>query len=330
MALGLTRRIGAAALMSFAGTTALHAAPGRPVEWQTGFQDPVTPVAEAIQVLDDGLLYVITAITLFVLALLAYVMWRFRESANPEPSRTTHNTMIEVAWTVIPVLILVGIAIPSFRLLYMQYDFPKPDVVVKAIGNQWYWSYEYPDEGEDVAFDANIVTDEDVLKRNMGSEAFDAKYGNYEGLERENVLLNDARDLWGKYKMIRLLSTDYAMVVPVNKVVHLLTTSRDVLHNWTVPSFGSKVDSVPGRVNATWFKATQTGTFYGQCSELCGGKHAYMPITVRVVEEPLYQKWLAARKSGDDDKIDAMREEIIQALHSDDKKSVASLAEKNN
>ncbi|MGI9569390.1 MAG: cytochrome c oxidase subunit II, partial [Desulfobulbia bacterium] len=189
------------------------------------------------------------------------VILRFNEKANPEPSKTTHNTTLEVLWTVIPIFILIIIAVPSFRLLFAQYSFPPADVTIKAIGNQWYWSYEYPDS--DVSFDSVMLEGDDLeAARKAGFEA------------------------------PRLLAVDNRVVVPVNKVVLVLVTASDVIHNWTIPAFGSKIDAVPGRVTRTWFKAEKTGVYYGQCSELCGIRHAFMPIAVHVVEQPVYDNWL--------------------------------------
>jgi cytochrome c oxidase subunit 2 len=197
----------------------------------------------------------ITVITLFVLALLVYVVVKFNAKANPVPSKTTHNTLIEVAWTLIPVLILVGIAVPSFRLLFLQLDLPKADLTVKATGKQWYWSYSYPDNGK-FEFDSLMVAD----------------------------------------KQPRLLGVDNEMVVPVNKVIRVQTTGADVIHAFAVPAFGIKIDSIPGRLNETWFKATKTGTYYGQCSELCGKDHAFMPIAVRVVSDQEFAEWVEGAK----------------------------------
>ena len=226
-----------------------------------GWQQPAaSPIAAQIDQFHDFLLYIITAITLFVLGLLIYVMVRFNERANPEPSKLTHNTGLEVAWTLIPVIILIVIAIPSFRLLFDQYTFPKADVTIKAIGNQWYWTYEYPD-ADDMTFDSLMVEDADL-----------------------------------KPGQPRLLTVDNEVVVPVNKNVHVLVTATDVLHNWAMPAFGVKLDAVPGRVLKTWFRAEKTGMFYGQCSELCGVRHAFMPIAVRVVSESEYQAWLETAK----------------------------------
>lgn len=231
---------------------------GQPVDWQLGFQGSVTPIMDQISEFHDLLVIIITVISLFVLGLLIYVVFRFNEKSNPVPSKTTHSTALEFAWTVVPILILMLITIPSWRLLSAQYDFPKADVTIKAIGNQWYWGYEYSDH-EDIIFDALMKTDDE--------------------LERGEP---------------RLLATDNPVVVPVNKVVHVLVTAEPtgVIHNWAVPSFGVKVDAVPGRVTRTWFKARQTGTYYGQCSELCGKDHAFMPIQVKVVTEKEYQNWL--------------------------------------
>jgi len=191
--------------------------------------------------------------------LILYCVFRFSEKANPTPSKTTHNTMIEVAWTIVPVLILVAVAIPSFRLLRTQLSDPKADVLVKVIGHAWYWSYEYPavENGGGFTFDANL--DED--------------------------------------KQPKLLGTDNDMVVPVNKIVKIQVTAADVMHSWAMPSFGFKIDAVPGRLNQFWFKAEREGTYHGQCSELCGARHAYMPITVQVVSEEAYAKWLAEGKT---------------------------------
>jgi cytochrome c oxidase subunit II len=232
------------------------AALGQPVDWQLGLQDAGTPVMEDIVWFHDYLLLgIITAIALFVLVLLIIVMVRFNATRNPTPSRTTHNTLIEVLWTAIPVLILVVIAIPSFKLLFYQLNLPPADVTVKATGNQWFWSYTYPDNGN---FEFNsILVPTDKLKPGQ----------------------------------LRLLTVDNEMVVPVNKVVRVQTIGADVIHAFAVPSFGIKIDSVPGRLNETWFKATREGVYYGQCSELCGRDHAFMPIAVRVVSEQAFNAW---------------------------------------
>ena len=237
------------------------AALGQPVDWQLGLQDAGTPVMEDIVWFHDYLLLgIITAIALFVLVLLLIIMVRFNATRNPTPSRTTHNTLIEVLWTAIPVLILVVIAIPSFKLLFYQLNLPPADVTVKATGNQWFWSYTYPDNGN---FEFNsILVPTDKLKPGQ----------------------------------LRLLTVDNEMVVPVNKVVRVQTIGADVIHAFAVPSFGIKIDSVPGRLNETWFKATREGVYYGQCSELCGRDHAFMPIAVRVVSEQAFNAWVGDAK----------------------------------
>jgi cytochrome c oxidase subunit 2 len=237
------------------GRTAF-AAEGRAENWQIGFQPAATPIAEQMHGFHNLVLVIITLITLFVLALLLWVIIRYNAKANPEPSRVSHNTTIEIIWTVLPVLILLVIAVPSFRLLYAQYDFPKPDLTIKVTGRQWYWNYAYPDQGN-FAFDS-ILVEEASLKPGQPY----------------------------------LLTVDNEVVVPVNKVVHLLVTSDDVIHNWAMPAFGSKIDALKGRNTATWFKVTRPGVYYGQCSELCGARHAYMPITVRVVSDEEFAAWV--------------------------------------
>ena len=232
---------------------------GQPHPWQLGLQQAATPVMDNIVWFHNFLLWLIVAITLFVLVLLMVVVVRFNARSNPVPSRTTHNTLIEVVWTVVPVLILVSIAVPSFRLLFLQLNVPKADVTIKATGKQWFWSYSYPDEKFE--FDSLLVQDKDL-----------------------------------KQGQPRLLTADNAMVVPVNKVVVVQTTGADVIHSWAVPSFGVKIDAIPGRLNETWFKAERTGTYYGQCSQLCGRDHAFMPIEVHVVSDQEYAAWLADAK----------------------------------
>jgi cytochrome c oxidase subunit 2 len=232
------------------------AAAGQPTDWAMGFQDSVSPVMDDLVQFDNLLLVLITAISLFVLLLLLIIMVRFNAKANPEPSKTTHNTMIEVVWTIVPILILVMIAIPSFRLLYKQMEIPEADLTIKAIGYQWYWGYEYPD---------------------------------YEGVEFESLMLEDDELAPGQP---RLLSTDTDVVVPINATVRMIITAEDVIHSWAIPSFGVKMDAVPGRLNETWFRATELGTYYGQCSELCGIRHAFMPITVKVVTQEEFDEWV--------------------------------------
>ena len=252
------------ALLALAGIGggAQAAGIGKPEPWQMDLQIPVTEVARDIYNFHHALNVIIFAITLFVLGLIIWIVVRFNEKKNPVPSRTTHNSLLEVAWTVVPVLILVGIAIPSFRLLRAQLSDPKADVIVKVIGHAWYWEYEYPaDQAGGFKFEANLI------------EGADLKPG-----------------------MIRQLSTDNEMVVPVNKTVKVQVTAADVMHSWAVPSFGFKIDAIPGRLNQFWFKAEREGVYYGQCSELCGQRHAYMPITVRVVSDAQYATWLTEAK----------------------------------
>src|SRR5271163_3766723 len=228
---------------------------GQPAPWEYKLQGSVTEVMDYITWFHNWLFVLITLITLFVLALLAIVVVKFNAKANPIPSRTTHNTLIEVAWTLIPVLILVSIAVPSFRLLFEELDVPKADLTVKATGKQWYWSYAYPDNGK---------------------------------FEFDSLLAQD--------KQPRLLGVDNEMVVPVNKVIRVQTTGADVIHSFAVPAFGIKIDAIPGRLNETWFKATKTGMFYGQCSELCGKDHAFMPIAVKVVSDQDFAAWVEDAK----------------------------------
>ena len=231
-----------------------------PKDWQLGFQKAASKGMEDIVWFHDYMLLpIITAITVFVLFLLLYTCVRYRASRNKVASTTSHNTLIEVLWTLIPCLILIVMAVPSFKVLYSQDKIPKADVTIKAIGYQWYWGYEYPDEN--IIFDSYMIEEKD-LKENQP----------------------------------RLLSVDNEVYVPVDKVVKVMITANDVLHAWALPSFGVKRDAVPGRINETWFKAERTGTFYGQCSELCGIKQDFMPITVNVVTEEDYNKWLEKAK----------------------------------
>jgi len=292
---------GATALSMLISATSASAGAGQPSPGQMGLQEAVTPVAEAINAFHNFTNVIIIAITVFVLALLVYVVLRFNERANPTPSRFTHNTTIEVIWTVVPVLILVAIAVPSFRLLFLQYSYPKPDITIKAIGNAWFWEHEYPDHGLKVT--SNILRDEDVLKAELGNDEFNKRFGAIpEGLGKMAALQQAAGPVWQKRGEPRLLAVDNEIAVPVGKVVHVLVTATDVIHNWTIPSFGSKVDAVPGRVTATWFKANKVGVYYGQCSELCGRDHAFMPIAVRVVSNEAFNAWVQAVKARDRNK----------------------------
>ena len=268
-----------ACLFSFftiAGVQRAHAATGAPSPWQVGLQESVTPIFDAMHSFNTLLLVIITAIVVLVMVLLLWVMIRYRESANPVPSRLSHNTTIEVIWTILPVIVLILIAIPSFRLLFWQFDFPKPDVVVKATGKQWYWSYEYPEDK--IAFDSYLIDDKDL-----------------------------------KPGQLRGLSVDNEMVVPVNKVVQVLVAGADVIHQWVVPSFGSRVDGIPGRINRTWFQAREPGIYYGECSALCGQGHSYMPIAVKVVSEDDYRKWVSDKqKSANLDKNQTAAADPVQ------------------
>ena len=232
----------------------------QPKDWQLGFQNAASEgMRDIVNFHNNLLLPIIIAISVFVLFLMIYASIRFRASRNPNPSKTTHNVAVEVLWTLIPCLILIVMAVPSFKILYKQDTIPKADLTIKAVGYQWYWGYEYPDEN--IIFDSYMIKEED-LKENQP----------------------------------RLLAVDNEVVVPVNKVVKVLITANDVLHAWALPSFGVKRDAVPGRINETWFKAEKVGTYYGQCSELCGIQHAFMPIAVRVVSDEEYAEWLSDAK----------------------------------
>ncbi|HEX4408029.1 MAG TPA: cytochrome c oxidase subunit II [Xanthobacteraceae bacterium] len=259
----LFSRLAAIAVVAGAGLTsagAALAALGHPLPWQMDLQDSATPVMDHIASFHNLLLWIIGAISVFVLALLLIVIVRFNARSNPTPSRTTHYTPIEVIWTVVPVIILAAIAVPSFKLLFLELDVPKPDLTIKATGKQWFWSYSYPDNGK-FEFDSLMVPEKDL-----------------------------------KPGQPRLLAADNEMVVPVNKVVHVLVTGADVIHSFTVPSFGVRIDAVPGRLNETWFKATIEGEYFGQCSELCGKDHSFMPIAVKVVKQDEFDAWAADAK----------------------------------
>ena len=228
---------------------------GQPEPWEWHLQASGSPVMDNIVWFHNFLSVLFILITLFVLVLLVMVVMKFNAKANPVPSRTTHNTLIEVVWTLVPVLILVGIAVPSFRLLFLELDVPKADLTIKATGKQWYWSYAYPDNGK---------------------------------FEFDSLMAQD--------KQPRLLGVDNEMVVPVNKVIRVQTTGADVIHAFALPAFGVKIDAIPGRLNETWFKATKTGMYYGQCSELCGKDHAFMPIAIRVVNDQEFASWVETAK----------------------------------
>jgi cytochrome c oxidase subunit II len=284
--------------LAAAFSTAAFAGTGQPSPGQMGLQTPVTEIADSIVLFHDAVTIVITLIAVFVGLLMAYTMWKFSAKNNPIPSKNTHNTMLEVAWTVVPILILLGISIPSFKLLYQQYSYPKPDVTIKAYGNAWFWEHEYPDQGG-FKVTTNMVTDDDIVTAEIGKAEFAKRYANLSEIERIRQVQDAAAPLWAKTKQVRQLSVDNEIAVPVNKVVHLLVTSNDVIHSWTIPSFGSKTQAVPGRITTTWFKPTKVGVYYGQCSVLCGKAHSGMPIAVRVVPEPAFNEWLAAAKAKD-------------------------------
>lgn len=249
----------AVAMLLAVATSGLALAANGPRPWQLGMQEPVTPIAREIFDLHNVLLVLCVLIAGFVLALLLYIMVRFKASANPVPSKTTHNTFIEIIWTAVPILILVLIAIPSFKLLAHQAFPPKIDLTIKATGYQWYWGYEYPDDG--ISFDATIVAAEDL-----------------------------------KDKSLRLMETDNHLVIPVGKNIRLLTTAADVIHAWAVFPFGVNINATPGRINEFWFRVEKTGTYYGHCNKICGANHAFMPITVDVLSEKDYAAWLVEAK----------------------------------
>jgi cytochrome c oxidase subunit II len=245
-----------AALAQAVGPDTPAAVGGQPTAWQLNFQPAASPVAERIEDLHDLLLFITVAISVFVLALLAYVCVRYRASRNPLPSRRTHNTVLEIAWTAIPVLILVVIAIPSFKLLYFMDRAVNPEMTLKAIGRQWYWSYEYPDHG-DFTFDAYMIADEDLQEGQL-----------------------------------RLFDVDNRVVLPVDTDVRILTTASDVIHAWAVPALGVKMDAVPGKINETWLRITRPGIYYGQCSELCGAYHGFMPVMIEAVSREEFDAWV--------------------------------------
>jgi cytochrome c oxidase subunit 2 len=269
----------AAALMAGGAALAQTTLPdlpivGAPVDGATGFQPAATPVARDLQWLDGMILVIITAITLFVVALLVWVIVRYNARRNPTPASFTHNSPLEIAWTVIPVFILVFIGAFSLPVLFKEMEIPEADIVIKATGNQWYWSYEYPDEG--IAFDSFMIGyGEGNLNPDIEAQLVEAGYSAQEFL----------------------LATDTAVVVPVGATVVMQVTGADVIHSWTIPAFGVKQDAVPGRIAQLWFEAEMEGTFFGQCSELCGKDHAYMPITVKVVSPEAYETWLAGART---------------------------------
>lgn len=261
--------IGAVVVLGTAGLAFADTGAGGPEPWQLGLRGAATPIMERVSSFHTLLLWIISLITIFVLGLLVYVCVKFKAEANPTPSRRTHHATLEIAWTAIPVLILVIMAIPSFKLLYFNDVVPETEMTVKAIGRQWYWSYEYPDHGN-FTFDAYMLT-EDELEEGQ----------------------------------LRLLETDNRVVLPAATNVRIQTTASDVLHSWAMPSAGVKIDAVPGRLNETWVNFNEPGTYYGQCSEICGVNHGFMPITIEVMPKDEFEAWVAEAqtefaKVGDD------------------------------
>ena len=232
-----------------------------PYDWQLGFQEPASPVMRSVLELHDFVLIMMTAITIFVLLLIIYVVIRFRKSANPTPSKRTHNALIEILWTGIPVIILIAMAIPSFKLLYQQDVIPEADMTVKVIGHQWYWEYQYPEQ-DDISFESYMIPDDELEEGD-----------------------------------IRLLTVDNKLVLPINKNIHVLVTAGDVLHSFAMPSLGVKKDAVPGRLNETWMNIEKTGIYRGQCSELCGTGHGYMPIVIEAVSQKDFLAWVIETKT---------------------------------
>lgn len=279
-------------------TAALAAEPGFS-DWQLGFQASTSDVMDDITWFNNFTLLIITVITLFVLGLLIVCMVKFSAKNNPVPSRTSHNTMIEIVWTVVPILILVVIAIPSFRLLFKQLEIPEYEMTIKATGYQWYWGYEYTDENMgELYFDSIMVQDD----------------------ERQEVA--DARGV-SLAEVPRLLAVDYDLVIPVDTTVRLQVTSEDVIHAFAMPTWGVKIDAIPGRLNETWFNAREEGVYYGQCSELCGKDHAFMPIAVRVVSKDQFQTWATAAQ----DDLDTANEQLMASIA--DAKKLAAKGELN-
>jgi cytochrome c oxidase subunit 2 len=253
----------AIAVLGVAGSVQAQPIVGVPHDWQVNFPPPYTPLMEKVESLNDLLLVIITLISVFVAGLLLYAMWRFHASRNPVPTTTTHNTVIEIAWTVIPILILVIIAIPSFRLLYYGDKIANPEFTVKVVGHQWYWSYEYPDQGN-FSVDSRILAEADRIKQ--------------------------------KPNVPRMMATDEEMVIPKGTNIRIIGTAADSMHGWTVPGFGIKKTVIPGRLNEGWINVRDEGYYFGQCSQICGNAHSYMPIAVRVVSKPEFDKWVEQKK----------------------------------
>ncbi len=290
----------AAFMCTLAGWLALALA-DQPRPWQIDFQESASPLMDRVAGFHNLLLYIVVAITLFVLSLMVWAMIRYNERANPTPSRTTHNTLIEIVWTVVPVLILVVIAVPSFRLLYYAEKAAEPMMTIKARGHQWYWSYIY-ESSLQIGADGKPVMKDDKPVDTLadGRFVFDSRLvcrGSSEESDRKSCA--DFEKAKGR-KPIRLLDVDNEIVIPTETQVRMLVIGMDVIHAWTIPAMGAKTDAVPGRINETWIYAKKPGTYYGQCSELCGRDHGFMPIAVRAVPRPEYEAWLAdAKKSFD-------------------------------
>lgn len=240
-----------------------EAVTGQPYPWQMGFQAAASPVKHRVDQFHDMLLVIITAIALFVTVLLAYVVVRYRAKANPTPSKTSHNTLIEIIWTAVPVLILVVIAVPSLSLLYYMERVPEAEMTIKVTGKQWYWEYEYPDQ-KGIAITAVMVEDKDL-----------------------------------KPGQPRLLATDNNLVLPIDTNIRIQTTAADVIHSWAVPALGVKKDAVPGRLNETWLRIEKEGMYYGQCSEICGERHGFMPIAIEAVSKERFAEWVQQKVAGD-------------------------------
>jgi cytochrome c oxidase subunit II len=281
----------------FASAAALLAAPvaafaAKPEDWQMTLQPAATEIMSSMIWFEQYTLWMMAAVTIFVAGLLVYVCWKFSASNNPVPSRTTHNSTIEVVWTVVPVLILVAIAFPSFQLLNAQYAPPREaELTIKATGNQWYWGYEYQVTDAPITFEANLLKDDE--RANYGKE--------------------------DKAAYPRLLAVDNEVVVPVDTVVRVLVTAADVLHAFAMPAFGIKSDAVPGRLNETWFLAEKEGLYYGQCSEICGKDHSNMPIAIRVVSKDAYKTWAVAAATD----VNLANKTLMAALAAENKVAAA-------
>ena len=272
-------------LSFFLNTANIGFAGAGPQPWQLGFRPPATPTMEKVVAFHDYFINpIIIAIALFVIGLMAYIIVRFSEKNNPKPTKVTHNPILEIVWTVVPAIILIAIAIPAFRLLYYSHYNPNTEMTLKAIGNQWYWSYEYPDHG--IAFDSNMLCGTKEECDEMSKET-------------------------GK-QYVRLLDVDEPIVVPVNKKIKVIATATDVIHSFSVSAFGIKIDGVPGRAQDTWFEVLKEGTYYGQCSELCGMLHGFMPIVVKAVSETEYNEWVQAKKAAAKKNEEIKKVEIIK------------------